>query len=458
MTERVGVYWFSNDLRVEDNQLLLSASTQVDHLVCVFTMPTVSPYLKRYSQSESFGEYKLTFLHQALLDLTKSLAQRDQQLYCTALSIAEILDIIESKYGLHDLFVSASAGIDERKTLSSIQAQHPLLTIHSDYVSSLFYPNQLPFDCQQLPDSFSKFRKRVETLPIDEPALACRFLPPSLPVELKHIDIASLNTINSDADTVQNINGFVGGEHTGQAHCRQYFAGSFASHYKQTRNAIDGENYSTQFSPWLALGCVSPKWILRELKQYETVNGANDSTYWIYFELLWREYFFWYAMKFGPQLFRFKGIKPNPPHTSLYPQRLKMWQLGNTPYPLVNALMHQLVATGYMSNRGRQIVASCLVNELQLDWRYGAAFFEVHLIDYDVGSNWGNWQYIAGVGADPQPSRHFDLNKQTEQFDPQRMFISKWHGDATTMSLNSVDITDWPIDSMETENEYGKTY
>ena len=59
-----------------------------------------------------------------------------------------------------------------------------------------------------------------------------------------------------------------------------------------------------------------------------------------------------------------------------------------------------------MSNRGRQLVASCLIHELGIDWRYGAAYFETQLIDYDVGSNWGNWQYLAGVGADTQPARH----------------------------------------------------
>lgn len=78
-----------------------------------------------------------------------------------------------------------------------------------------------------------------------------------------------------------------------------------------------------------------------------------------------------------------------------------MWCKGNTPYPLVNACMRELLATGYLSNRGRQIVASCLINELKLDWRYGAAWFQQQLIDYDTAVNWGNWQYIAGVGADP---------------------------------------------------------
>ncbi len=107
--------------------------------------------------------------------------------------------------------------------------------------------------------------------------------------------------------------------------------------------------------------------------------------------------------------------------------------------------MNQLRETGYMSNRGRQLVASCLVHELSLDWRYGACYFQHMLIDYDVGSNWGNWQYLAGVGADPRGNRKFDLDKQTQLYDPENVFIRKWKGDQPNSRLNAVDMADWPI-------------
>lgn len=98
-----------------------------------------------------------------------------------------------------------------------------------------------------------------------------------------------------------------------------------------------------------------------------------------------------------------------------------------------------------MSNRGRQIVASCLVNELGIDWRYGAAYFQEMLIDYDTASNWGNWQYIAGVGVDPRGGRHFDIAKQTRIFDPDNAFINKWQGQYEQAALDSIDAADWPI-------------
>jgi deoxyribodipyrimidine photo-lyase len=102
-----------------------------------------------------------------------------------------------------------------------------------------------------------------------------------------------------------------------------------------------------------------------------------------------------------------------------------------------------------MSNRGRQIAASCLVNELGIDWRYGAAFFEKHLLDYDVASNYGNWQYLAGVGADPRGGRHFNLAKQMEEHDPEGLFTAKWGGFRPPQPEYVTDAADWPIAPQE---------
>ena len=90
--------------------------------------------------------------------------------------------------------------------------------------------------------------------------------------------------------------------------------------------------------------------------------------------------------------------------------------------------MKELNATGFLSNRGRQIVASCLVNELGLDWRAGAGYFEDKLIDYDACSNWGNWQYIAGVGADLAAGATLIFYKQAETWDADGAYRAKWLG------------------------------
>ena len=94
--------------------------------------------------------------------------------------------------------------------------------------------------------------------------------------------------------------------------------------------------------------------------------------------------------------------------------------------PLVDASMRELAATGYMSNRGRQVVASYLVNDLQQDWRHGAAWFEEHLLDYDPASNWGNWAYLAGVASDARYNHLFNALRQARQYDPEAAYVSLW--------------------------------
>ena len=106
----------------------------------------------------------------------------------------------------------------------------------------------------------------------------------------------------------------------------------------------------------------------------------------------------------------------------------------------------------FLSNRGRQIAASSLVNELGLDWRCGAGYFEERLVDYDPCSNWGNWQYIAGVGSDPRGGRHFNLEKQAETWDPKGIYRRRWARESTTGPLDSQDYYGWPVEVQDRDS------
>ena len=88
--------------------------------------------------------------------------------------------------------------------------------------------------------------------------------------------------------------------------------------------------------------------------------------------------------------------------------------------------MIELQKTGFMNNRGRQNVASFFCNELNMDWRLGAAYFETQLVDYDVCSNWGNWAYLAGVGNDPRGNRYFNIEKQAQDYDKNKEYRNLW--------------------------------
>jgi deoxyribodipyrimidine photo-lyase len=245
------------------------------------------------------------------------------------------------------------------------------------------------------------------------------------------------------------------GETAALRHLHRYFASDHVRRYKETRNGLIGFDYSTKFSPWLAVGAVSARQIYQQLAAHEAEFGANDSTYWIWFELLWRDYFRFLHLRFGHQLYHRQGLKsrqvnPDPSTTSARPHHVnhsassahlrqgsasaiphskvnfERWCQGNTGQQLIDAGMRELKASGYLSNRMRQIVASFLVNDLQCDWRAGAAWFESQLIDFDIYSNQGNWLYLAGFGTDPRSNRRFNLDKQAQTYDPERNYVQLW--------------------------------
>ncbi|MDZ7705595.1 MAG: FAD-binding domain-containing protein [Trueperaceae bacterium] len=143
------------------------------------------------------------------------------------------------------------------------------------------------------------------------------------------------------------------------------------------------------------------------------------------FELLWRDFFSFTALACGPDLFRATGPRGEAISWRQDDAAFARWRDGRTGIPFVDANMRELTQTGYMSNRGRQNVASFLSGWLGLDWRLGAAWFEHTLLDHDVGSNWGNWAWNSGVGFDPR-QRMFDVLGQAARYDPQGEYVRTW--------------------------------
>ncbi|OBT26060.1 FAD-binding protein [Vibrio tasmaniensis] len=458
--KKIGLYLFTNDLRINGNQLLHCAAQSVDKLICVTVEPTLVRFSADFAQEQNYGVHRQSFVSRSLDNLESNLVRLGQQLVVIHSNhlepdVAEhaLSQIIATQHVTH-FFANAHCGYDERQLIHSLQSRHPDLTTCLPNHSTLFDSHELPFELSKVPSSFTKFRKLVEHLDVDGGETVIAHLPPAV----TPAQTAAIPLFNSAISKRSATNDYLGGEDAGLAHLDNYFSHDSALNYKQTRNAFDGIENSTKFSPWLALGCVSPKTIYRHLKQFETEHGSNDSTYWIYFELLWREYFYWKCLSLGSSLFgNSSDQKLNIPNSSGTSNlNFAKWKSGNTNYPIVDACMRQLNETGYMSNRGRQLAASCLIYELGIDWQHGAAYFESQLIDYDVASNWGNWAYIAGAlrpqvstqtnkqkntnQAQPK-SRQFDLGKQTDMYDPDHTFINKWNASSKEPVLtNNQDV------------------
>ncbi|KAG7173815.1 Cryptochrome DASH-like 1 [Homarus americanus] len=226
--------------------------------------------------------------------------------------------------------------------------------IHSFWGSTLYHKNDLPFAVNNIPDTFTGFRKAVEA---QSRVLGPIVMPEKLKPLPSGIDLGDLPTLErlgvKDAPTDRRTAfPFSGGETSGLERVKRYFWDSNnVAKYKETRNGLLGEEYSTKLSPWLAHGCLSPRYIFAEIKKYESARIANQN--------------------------------------------------GQTGVPFVDANMRELKETGWMSNRGRQNVASFLIKDLGLDWRLG-------------------------IGNDPRENRKFNMVKQGLDYDPKGEFIRTW--------------------------------
>ncbi|OOE87548.1 DASH family cryptochrome [Salinivibrio sharmensis] len=421
-----GLMWFRHDLRIHDNPALANLASSCDQLTCVFVIDP-SWYRADHFQSKHLGAPREAFLWQSLTELHRALDAMGQKLIIRTGKPLEVVANLCMDHEFDLIGVTDHPGTHERHQVDMLVERFPQRVVVSD-AHTLFTQHQLPFDLPDIPATFTQFRKAVEK----------RGIKPRLPLPVPESLPAPIKEIKSDPAPLSDrrIAPYQGGEIAGRAQLNHYLWDTHRiQRYKETRNGLDGWDFSSRLSAWLANGSLSVRWVAAELDRYERNVEKNESTYWLYFELLWREYFQWMLYHYGARFFAFKGVANKRPLTTFYAEAFMAWREGTTSFPIVNAAMRQLKQTGWLSNRSRQLVASCLIHELGVDWRYGAAYFEQQLIDFDVAANYGNWQYLAGVGADPRGSRRFNLDKQAAQYDPDGTFIKGWVGEHVSSEL-----------------------
>lgn len=425
------IYWFRNDLRLEDNPALRQACQDAAHLLFVYCHRS-APVAPRF-QVPRTSPHRQHFLRSGLADLATQLASHGSQLLEVEGDPAQVLLALAHAIGATTIHCEEIAAPEEQGDLATLRAGG--LTVEALWQSSLLDPAALPFSRDALPDVFTNFRVLVEREQVAPPAPLARptTIPPLPPAFAALAQTwASAPRVHQHAHRATALSSFpyalpafYGGPSAAAEHLRQYFGRALAHTYKLSRNGLSGVDYSTKFSPWLACGALSARMVYAALRQFEAAHGANDSTYWIWFELMWRDYFRFLHLQHGVALYRAQGLsRLGPPGHD--PHRFDAWCHARTGEPLIDAGMTELSATGYLSNRLRQIVASYLVHDLGCDWRAGAAWFEAQLVDYDVYSNQGNWLYIAGRGTDPRNGRRFNLQKQMRDHDPDGAYRRLW--------------------------------
>ena len=461
MSAATVVHWFRHDLRLGDHpswtQAAADARAQGAQLLAVFILDPAMHEPTAWSP-QRVGPHRRAWLMLHLQALDTQLRAQGQRLHVVQGDATEVLPRLLRQVQACSLHAEAWPAPQEQAqqaalstTCDASAADGLPVRLHWHAPSVLLPDAALPWPVDRMPDGFTPMRQAVEAeqarhgdpwqrpqpAPSDLPAPPQGHWPGELPPSWPVGSPGELPAPHPQSAFPYQSGAMQAGEAGALAHLQRYLARGLPHRYKATRNQLLGVDFSSKWSPWLALGAISSPQLMQALRAFEAEHGTSEGSHWLWFELLWREHFRLLQHKHGAALYRWRGLcspdtaRQRLPGRWLGPdsEAAQAWRQGRTGQPLVDAGLRELAATGYLSNRMRQIVASWLVHDLQVDWRVGAAWFEHHLLDFDVHSNQGNWLYLAGLGTDPRGGRRFDPIKQAREHDPDGRYQRLWAAD-----------------------------
>lgn len=436
------VVWFRRDLRLHDNEALTEAA-RADRLLPVYAFDPRDYGEREYGGPDSFrfektGGGRARFRRESVTALRASLRDRGSDLVVRTGPPERAVARVAARADADAVYLHVWPSPEEVDVESEVRASLRERGIEARryWGHTLYHVNDLPDGYRGVPDTYTTFRESVEAdasvrSPLGTPDLPA--VPDDAPDPGTIPTLDDLGVADRVPEDERAVLSFDGGEPSGLDRLETYvWAEDRLREYKQTRNGLLGQGYSTKLSPWLTEGCLSPRRVKAAVDRYEDRRVANDSTYWLLFELIWRDFFAFQVAKHGAQFFAPGGLQErtevdwrDPATDTEAARAFERWCAGETGVPFVDANVRELNRTGYMSNRGRQNVASFLANDLRVDWRRGAAYFETQLLDYDPASNYGNWAYVAGVGNDTR-NRRFDVVDQARRYDGEAEYVAHW--------------------------------
>lgn len=434
--------WHRTDLRTDDNPVLRRAADllrrgQVDAVLPVYVLDP-SQFGRTSWGSLKTGPFRAKFVLECVQDLKLRLRSLGSDLLVLVGSPERRLAELAARVGATEVLTEQLAGDEERRANERLRAAlRPLGAELSEvWGGTLYHLADLGFSnhLQDMPDVFTPFRERCEAscgvrALLDSPEARSLPLPrtelPELGFSPCWGDLPFPEPVVEPTMHERSAFTVAGGETPALARLKHYLWESDAvAEYFEVRNGMLGTEYSTKLSASLAQGCISARRIFHEINRYERERTKNKSTYWVVFELIWRDFFRFFAVKHKSRIFKIGGTAGLGRSWSSDPEALLRWKHGTTGWPLVDANMRELARTGWMSNRGRQNVASFLALDLGIDWRAGADHFESLLVDYDVASNWGNW--VAAAGLTGGRVNKFNISKQGQDYDASGEYVRTW--------------------------------
>lgn len=401
MQNKINFFWFRRDLRLQDNNGLYNALKSSLPVKCIFIFD--QNILEKLNNPK---DQRVSFIYDQLNLLNEKLNKVGAKLHVYYGKPHEIWKILVKEYEISEVFTNHDYepyAIKRDREISELLSKNKIkFNTFKDQV--IFENNEVCKDDGKPYLVFTAYKNKwmSKLKPADYEEIPSQKYLKNLYQE-KPSEIIKLETF-----------GFQYSKYNIPSVKMEQ---SFLNNYKNTRNLLYIEGTS-RVSVHLRFGTVSIRKCVRQ-------SIKEEPTFLT--ELIWREFYMMILSQF-PHV-ETKAFKPEYDEIQWQNDKkhFKAWCEGNTGYPIVDAGMRELNQTGFMHNRARMIVASFLTKHLLIDWRWGEKYFASHLMDFELASNNGGWQWCAGSGCDAAPYfRIFNPSEQTKKFDPNHEYIQKW--------------------------------
>lgn len=411
MNSKVNIFWFRRDLRLTDNTGLYAASNSPFPILPIFIFDTdILDYINNKA------DRRVDYIHQALTHLNIEFAKYESSISTFYSNSEHAFQQLVEQYDIAGVYCNVDyepQAIERDKKIKDLLAQKS--------IPFLSYKDQVIFE----KDEICKDDKTPYTI---YTPYAKKWRATLTPNDYQQKNSPNFHFVKAQHKKFHTLNS-IGFQSTDLIFKPPLLDEKIIREYDKYRN-YPALQKTTQLGIALRFGTISIRQCVEFALEYNAV--------WLS-ELIWREFFM-------QILFHFPFVV----HQSFKRQydliewrnnesEFERWKNGETGYPIVDAGMKQLNATGYMHNRVRMIVASFLCKHLLIDWRWGESYFAELLNDYDLSANNGNWQWAAGCGCDAAPYfRIFNPRLQTQKFDHDLVYIKQWNGDNSTKCITQI--------------------